>query len=308
MQEDANIKKEKTVIVVAGPTAVGKTALSLQLARHFNTAILSADSRQCYREMNIGVAKPSAEELALVKHYFINSHSIKDDVNAGTFEHYALQSVNEIFATNDIAVMVGGTGLYINAFCNGIDVMPDIPASIREEIIHQYQKHGLAWLQQQLQKDDPEFWQVAEQQNPQRLMRALEVIRATGLSILSFRKGLQQQRPFRIIKTALQLPREILNQRINQRVDQMMETGLLAEVESLLSYRELNALQTVGYRELFDYFDGSKSLSEAVEQIKINTRHYAKRQMTWFKKDKDITWFDTGDDNIIHFLENLLMQ
>jgi len=291
---------ENTVIIITGPTAVGKTALSLRLAQFFNTSIVSADSRQCYRELNIGVAKPSLEELHLVKHYFINSHSIKEEVNAGSFEQYALDACHEIFKTNNVVIMVGGTGLYIKAFCEGIDIMPEVPADVRNQIIDCYHKNGLEWLQNEVKDADPVFWQTAEQQNPQRLMRALEMVKATGKSITSFRKGKQISRPFRIIKIGLQLPKEILHHNINQRVDIMMQDGLPDEVKSLLPYRNFNALQTVGYKELFDYLDNKITLKTAVEQIKTNTRQYAKRQMTWFKRDKEIKWFDTGDDQAIH--------
>ncbi len=284
------------IYIIVGPTAVGKTAASLEMAKQFSTAIISADSRQCFKELDIGVAKPSVAELKQVKHYFINSHSINDDVNAGMFEQYALQSADEIFKHHDTAVMVGGTGLYIKAFCEGIDSMPVIPASIRSDIMAKYEADGIAFLQTELQQKDPAFWSVAEQQNPQRLMRALEVLYATGKSILDYRKSKKITRPFKIIKLGLELPREILNERINKRVDIMMENGLVAEVESLLSYRHLNALQTVGYKELFNYFDGNVSLDEAVDQIKANTRKYAKRQMTWFKKDKEITWMNAERD------------
>jgi tRNA dimethylallyltransferase len=280
-----------TVIVVAGPTAVGKTALSLQLARYFGTAIISADSRQCFRELNIGVAKPEPEELASVPHYFINSHSIHDEVNAAVFEQYALEAAAAIFRTQPVAVMVGGTGLYIRAFCEGIDNIPAIPAAIHNHIITRYKEQGLSWLQQQLQEKDPAFWQVAEQQNPQRLMRALEVLEATGQSILHFRKDRKQERPFNIIKIGLELPKEQLHQRIHHRVDVMMQQGLLEEVRSLLPFRHLNALQTVGYRELFDYLDGHVTLDKAVEQLKAHTRQYAKRQMTWFKRDTGLQWY-----------------
>lgn len=292
-------RKENTVIIIVGPTAVGKTALSLRLAQFFNTSIISADSRQCYKELNIGVAKPSPEELNLVEHYFINSHSIKEEVNAGAFEQYALNACNEIFKVNNVVVMVGGTGLYIKAFCEGIDIMPEVPADIRNQIIDCYHKNGIEWLQNEVKDADPVFWQTAEQQNPQRLMRALEMVKATGKSITSFRKGKQISRPFRIIKIGLQLPKEILHNNINQRVDVMMKDGLLEEVKSLLPYRNLNALQTVGYKELFDYFDNKVSLKTAIELIKTNTRHYAKRQMTWFKRDKEIEWFAAGDDNSV---------
>lgn len=289
----------KTVVIVCGPTAVGKTALAIQLAQHFNAKIISADSRQCFKELNIGVAKPSTEELRQVQHYFINAHSIHEEVNAVTFEQYALQSVEEIFQENDIAVMVGGTGLYIKAFCEGLDNIPNIPDAIRNVINEQYNANGLGWLQHQVQTKDPLFWQTAEQQNPQRLMRALEVFEATGQSINSFRKGDKLQRSFNIIKIGLELPREQLYNRINERVDIMMQQGLLEEAKSLVPFRKLNALQTVGYKEFFEYFDCNFSIEQAIEELKKNTRHYAKRQMTWFKKDEQIQWFQPNGIQLI---------
>ncbi len=285
-------QKQNTVIIIAGPTAVGKTALAIQLAQHFNTQIISADSRQCFKEMSIGTAKPSAEELNAVHHYFINSHSVTEEVNAGLYEQYALQAADEIFKHNTTAIMVGGTGLYVKAFCEGIDEMPVIPSTIRENIIAQYNQQGLSWLQTELQTKDPIFWNEAEQQNPQRLMRALEVMETTGKSITCYRTKNTVERPFNIIKIGLELPREQLVNNINKRVDMMVEDGLVNEVSLLQSCSHLNALQTVGYKEIFDYFDGNSSLPQAIEQIKINTRQYAKRQMTWFKKDKDIHWFN----------------
>ncbi len=281
-----------TIIVIAGPTAVGKTSVAIQLAQALNTHIISADSRQCYQELDIAVAKPSPEQLTAVKHYFIGSHSIHQKVDAGIFEQYALQSAEEIFAHNKVAVMVGGTGLYINAFCNGIDSMPAVDYVIRSQVIEQYNAQGLQWLQQQVQEKDPAFWQVAEQQNPQRLMRALEFVLSNGESITNYRKGIAIQRPFRIVKVALQLPKELLQNNINTRVDEMIETGLLKEAEQLLPHRHLNALQTVGYTELFDYFDGKHSLAEAFNLIKIHTRQYAKRQMTMFRRNDDYHWIN----------------
>lgn len=283
--------KEKTCVIIAGPTAVGKTAVAIEIARHFNTGIISADSRQCFREMTIGVAKPSKEELQQVRHYFINSHSIHDDVNAAVFEQYALQAADEIFQHNNIAVVTGGTGLYIKAFCEGLDDMPPVSLGIRQAITEQYEQHGLVWLQQQVQQQDPLYYKTGEIQNPQRLIRALEVMQATGTSIRTFQQGKKVVRPFRIIKVALELPKPELHARINARVDKMMEQGLLEEVKGLLPHRQLNALQTVGYSELFDHLDGKISLEQATEQIKTNTRHYAKRQMTWFRKDATVQWF-----------------
>ena len=280
-----------TVIVITGPTAVGKTAIALTLAKQLNTAIISADSRQCYRELSIGVAKPSEKELLDVRHYFINSHFIHDNVNAGTFESFALEASTQIFKQNPVAVMVGGTGLYIKAFCEGIDFMPSIPEAVRSGIREAYEDKGLVFLQNELKEKDQQFWAVAEQQNPQRLMRALEVLYVTGTSILNYRTSDKIERSFNIVKIGLELPREQLVENMNSRTIQMMEQGLLKEAEGLREFCSLNALQTVGYKELFDYFDGKYSLADAVEKIKINTRQYAKRQMTWFKKDPTIQWF-----------------
>jgi tRNA dimethylallyltransferase len=292
----------KTIIIIAGPTAVGKTSVAISVAKQLGTEIISADSRQCYKEMNIGVARPSDEELAEVKHHFIASHSIHQKVNAVTFEQYALEKSKEIFRKHDVAVMVGGTGLYIKAFCEGLDEMPGIPEEIRAEIIHKYQQHGLSWLQEQAQIIDEEFYKNGEIQNPHRLMRALEVKWATGRSILSFRKGEKVAREFNIRKVALELPKELLHQNINTRVDKMMEMGLLQEVHSLLPYQHLNALQTVGYKELFSYFSGKITLTDAIEDIKKNTRQYAKRQMTWFRKDKEYRWMAPLQCDISKFL------
>jgi tRNA dimethylallyltransferase len=285
--------KQPTVIIIVGPTAVGKTALAIEVANHFNTSIISADSRQCYQELSIGVAKPTATELAAAKHYFIGTHSINEEVNAGVFEKYALDAAAQIFKTNTVAVMVGGTGLYIKSFCEGIDAMPSIDPALRNSIIEDYEKNGLAWLQQEVQKNDPVYWnQTAEQNNPQRLMRALEMVRATGKSITHFQSAQKVTRPFNILKIGLSMPREILNERINSRVDAMMKEGLLQEVSSLLPSAHVNALQTVGYQEIFAHLRGEITLEDAVVQIKQHTRQYAKRQMTWFKKDSQINWLE----------------
>ena len=265
------------------------------MAQQLNTKIISADSRQCYKELNIGVAKPTTNELAVVQHYFINSHSINENVNAGIFEKYALEKVCEIFDEKDVAVMVGGTGLYINAFCNGIDEMPIVPIEIRNNIILNYKKLGLNWLQSEVQTKDFLFWQTAEQNNPQRLMRALEIVEFTGNSITTYKKNSITERPFNIIKVGLELPKEQLYQRINLRVDKMIEEGLVEEVQHLKQFEHLNALQTVGYKELFDFMNNKMSRIESIEKIKINTRHYAKRQMTWFKKDATIKWINPNN-------------
>ena len=287
---DANIP---TVIVIVGPTAVGKTAFAIALAQHFNTQIISADSRQCYNELCIGVAKPSTDELAAVKHYFIGTHSINEEVNAGVFEKYALDTAATIFKTNAVAVMVGGTGIYIKSFCEGIDLMPSIDPALRNKIIEEYETNGIEWLQHQVAANDPIYWESThEKNNPQRLMRALEMVLATGKSITEFQSAQKVKRPFNILKVGLSMPREILNDRINNRVDAMMGDGLLEEVKGLLPMAHLNALQTVGYQEIFAHLRGEISLQEAVLQIKQHTRQYAKRQMTWFTKDTAVNWLE----------------
>ncbi|MEJ8819501.1 tRNA (adenosine(37)-N6)-dimethylallyltransferase MiaA [Lacibacter sp. H407] len=299
----------KTVILIAGPTAVGKTAVAIQLAKHFNTEIISADSRQCFREITIGVAKPSTTELKEVKHHFINSHSILDTITAASYEKYALEVVAELFQKQDVVVMVGGTGLYIKAFCEGMDEIPAVDETLRQELQQNYQQHGIEWLQQQLQQYDPLFAEKGEMQNPQRMLRALEVVRSTSTSILSFRKGEKQQRDFNIIKIGLDLPREELYQRINHRVDVMMDEGLLQEAKDVYALRHLNALQTVGYRELFDFFDGNMSLEKAIDKIKQNSRHYAKRQLTWFKRDEAMRWFHPSIlQEIIDYVETKIKK
>ena len=289
-----NTPKQKSVIIICGPTAVGKTAVALQLARHFQTEIISADSRQCYKELNIGVARPSAEELQQVPHHFTASHSINEEVTAVTFEQYALRKVSELFEQRDVVVMEGGTGLYIKAFCGELDEIPEPKPEVRSRIIANYEQFGLTGLQNEIKEKDPVFYAAGEIQNPQRMMRALEVVESTGQSILAFRKGEKAKRDFTIIKTGIELPREELNKRIDARVDAMMENGLLEEVKDLLPFRQLNALQTVGYTELFDYLDGKTTLKNAVAGIKTHTRQYAKRQMTWFKKDMSIAWYSPG--------------
>ncbi|MFN2458756.1 MAG: tRNA (adenosine(37)-N6)-dimethylallyltransferase MiaA [Chitinophagaceae bacterium] len=298
--------KPKTVIVIAGPTAVGKTSVAIQVAKHFHTEIISADSRQCYQELNIGVARPSPEELEEVKHYFIASHTIHEKVNAATFEQYALEKVSAIFKTKDVAVMAGGTGLYIKAFCEGMDIIPDVPNQVRQKIIENYNQHGLQWLQQQVQQLDSGYFEKGEVHNPQRLMRALEVITATGKSILDYRKGSKAKRDFDIIKVALELPKEQLHKNVNGRVDKMLEQGLLKEARSLMSYQHLNALQTVGYKEMYDYLDDKCSLEDAVELIKKNTRQYAKRQITWFRKDMEYVWLAPRAEKIKEHLYDAL--
>ena len=294
----------KSVIIIAGPTASGKTALAINVAKHFNTEIISADSRQCYKELNIGVARPSLQELETVRHYFIATHSIHEKVTAATFEKYALEKGNELFQHHDVVVMTGGTGLYIKAFTEGMDEIPEVPELVRNEIIAAYNTHGLPWLQNEVQQLDPIYFEKGETKNPQRLMRALEVMKVTGRSILSFQKKKAIKRDFSITKIALDISKENLHRNINQRVDQMIEHGLVDEVRSLIPFQHLNALQTVGYKELFDHFNGEISLKEAIEQLKTNTRQYAKRQLTWFKKDPEWNWVER--ERALEFCKTLI--
>jgi len=286
-----------TVYIVVGPTAVGKTKYAIALAQKLQTEIISADARQCYQELNIGVARPSLEELATVPHHFIASHSIQETVNAGTFEQYALAKATELLAQFGSVVMVGGTGLYIKAFVEGMDQIPAIDPAVRSQIQEDVSLKGMEWLQAQVQAKDPAYWAQADQgekQNTQRLSRALEVVIGTGQSILSFQLQSKKTRSFDIQKIGLELPREQLYERTNQRVVQMVEMGLEEEVNALRPQFHLNALQTVGYQEWLTYFEGQQSKAEVIQAIQQNTRHYAKRQMTWFKKDAEIIWDQTS--------------
>lgn len=297
-----------SVIIICGPTAVGKTSFATQLAQKLQTKIISADSRQCYKELNIGVAKPSAEELQSVHHYFINSHSIHDEVNAAVFKTYALDVTQQIFSKHKVAVMVGGTGLYIKAFCEGLDEIPAVDETVRQQVIDNYRCNGITYLQNELKEKDPIFWQHAEKQNPQRLMRALEVLISAGQSITTFQKGRKEERDFNIIKIGLQLPREQLYQQVNSRVDAMIKKGHVEEVRDLQPHQNLSALQTVGYTEIFEHLQQKSTLEQAIDKIKTNTRQYAKRQLTWFKKDKDIHWLEAGEEDNIQFALNLLQE
>ncbi len=284
----------KTVFIIVGPTAVGKTNFAIALAKQLNTEIISADARQCYAEMNIGVARPSVSELAEVPHHFIANHSIQETVNAAVFEKEALEKAAQIFLNKEAVVMVGGTGLYIKAFCEGLDMIPAIDPAIRAEITHQYEKLGLRWLQKEVSVKDPNYWEKGEQQNPQRLMRALEVKLGTGSSIISFQNKNKVTRPFNIVKIGLDMPRPALYDRINKRVLHMVEAGLEQEVKSLLPHFELNALQTVGYSEWLPFFEGKIEKTRVIELIQQNTRHYAKRQLTWFRKDPEMNWYQAS--------------
>lgn len=288
-----------TLIVIAGPTAVGKTDTAIGLARHYDTVVVSADSRQFYREMSIGTAKPNAEELAAAKHYFINSHSITEDFTVGDYEKQALALLDELFKTHDKVILAGGSGLYIRAVCEGFDELPEADPTIRERLNEELAEKGITHLQEKLKDADPEYYQQVDLNNPQRIIRALQVFESTGKPFSSFRKSTVNKRPFNIVKFCIDLPREVLYERINQRVDIMVEQGLIEEVRSLLPYRHLNALNTVGYSELFDYFDGKTDLETAISLIKQNTRNFAKRQLTWFRKDKGMHWVTPGNINEI---------
>ncbi|MGJ7030520.1 tRNA (adenosine(37)-N6)-dimethylallyltransferase MiaA [Niabella hirudinis] len=300
---------KNVLIVIAGPTAVGKTAIAIETAKALGTVILSADSRQCFKELSIGVARPSAAELATAPHYFIASHSIHDEMNAALYETYALQLLKELFQRYPVIVLTGGTGLYIKALLEGLDPIPAVPEMIRQKIAHEYQANGIGWLETELAEKDPLFAARGEMRNPQRMMRALEVATATGKSILGFQSKISAERPFDTIRIGLELPRPRLYERINQRVDAMMNAGLEAEVSNLLPLRHLNALQTVGYQELFRYFDNTLTREAAVALIQQHTRHYAKRQLTWFKKQPGFHWFDaTAYPTILPFIKSRLEQ
>lgn len=290
-----------TLIVIAGPTASGKTAAAIQLAKQLNTVIVSADSRQFYKEMTIGTAVPSLKELHEVKHYFIQNISILKDYDVADYERDALKLLNLLFKEHDQVVMAGGSGLYIDAVCRGLDLMPDITLETRQRVTQLFEKQGLKGLQAEVQRLDPEYWTVVDQRNPRRLQRALEICYQTGNTFTSFRTRKPVKRNYDIVKYALFREKQELYNRIHQRVEVMLAQGLVDEARKLLPYRRRNALNTVGYKELFEYFDGKCSLNDAVEQIKLNTRHYAKRQMTWLRKDQEYIWINPSMGERITF-------
>ena len=292
MSEMAN----KELIVIAGPTAVGKTAFAIKLAKKYQTEIISADSRQFYRELKIGTAAPTEEELTSAPHHFIGNLSIHDYYNVSIYEQEALKLIRQLFEKHDKVIAVGGSGLYIDALCYGIDELPDADEQLRRKIKQKFAEEGIAYLQREVKRLDPDFYEIADINNPKRLQRALEVCLATGKTYSSLRKNKRKSREFMIRKYVLNMERERLYERINLRVDQMMEAGLLKEVRSLIPYRTLNALNTVGYKELFRYFDGEISLEQAVTDIKTNSRRYAKRQITWFKRYDDFEWIDSSTE------------
>lgn len=295
----------KKVIVIQGPTAVGKTAIAVSVAHSLHTAIVSADSRQCYREMTIGTAKPTPEEQGGVKHYFVDEFPVATALTAADYEELSLRYLDEIFASHNMAVVCGGTGLYIKALCDGIDEMPRIDEAINADVNNTYQQQGLPWLQQAVKTEDPAFYAIGETQNPARLIRALVFVRSTGHSITRYRSNTRKERPFQCIRIGLELPREALYHRINHRVDIMMQQGLEVEARTLYPQRHLKNLQTVGYAELFDHFDGNCTLQQAIDKIKQNTRNYAKRQLTWFKKDPATIWLRADDKDIIQKILDL---
>lgn len=296
----------KTLIVIVGPTAVGKTALAIQVAQHLNTEIVSADSRQFFKEMEIGTAKPSPEELLAAPHHFISSHHIQDLFSTGDFEVQAMELLEMLFKVKDQVVMVGGSGLYINAVINGLDDLPQTDLSIRAMLNERFQLSGLEGIKAELAALDPEYYAQVDQSNTQRLIRGLEFVLSTGKKLSSFQSNSKKVRPFNIIKIGLNIERQALYGQINHRVDQMMEMGLLKEVEALVPFKHLNALKTVGYTELFDYLDGQYSLQEALDRIKQNTRRFAKRQLTWFRKDEEIMWFEPHQTTeILNYIDGI---
>jgi len=280
------------LLLVVGPTAVGKSDLCIKLAKKFQTEILSCDSRQFYREMNLGTAKPSPEELQAVPHHFINSLSITDPYDVQQYEKEALALLERLFQQHRVIVMTGGSGLFADAIQFGLDDIPAVPADLRKQITLEYQEKGLGWLQGEVARVDPDYFSVVDRDNPQRLMRALEVCRGTGHPFSSFRMKKKVNRPFQVIKIGLDLPREVLYRRIDQRMDSMVAFGLFDEATSLFAQRELNALQTLGYSEIFGFLEGKYDREETLRLLKRNSRRYAKRQLTWFRKDTSLVWFD----------------
>lgn len=298
-------KMEKTLVVIAGPTAVGKTACSIEIARHFGTEIISADSRQIYRETHIGTAVPSQQELASVHHHFIQTLSVTESYNASMYEHQVLERLNQLFEKYDLVLMVGGSGLYIDAVCKGIDELPSADPELRKELLKRFEQEGLEPLTRELKVLDPLSYQRVDLRNHMRVLKALEVSLQTGKPYSSFLSSIRKDRPFRILRIALDMEREKLYERINQRVEEMMEAGLLNEVKKLQHFRQSTALKTVGYRELFKYLDGEIPLDEAVDLIKRNTRKFARKQLTWYRKESLYRWFSPDDPGkIIGWIES----
>lgn len=295
----------KHLVVIAGPTGSGKTDLSIRVARYYHCPIISTDSRQFYRGIPIGTAQPTAEELQMAEHHFIADRELKDDFNSGAYETEALSRLEELFQKHDIVVAVGGSGLYIKALCEGMDDLPEVDPRLREELNTRCKAEGVEALAEELRRLDPDFYEVVDRKNPARVVRALEVCISTGKTYSSLRSGVKRQRPFNIIKIAVNMDREVLYERIDLRVDKMVQAGLYDEALKVYPFRELNALQTVGYREWFDHFDGKISREEAIELIKRNSRRYAKRQLTWFRADKDFEWFEPSEtEKILEYIDS----
>lgn len=297
--------KSKRLIVVVGPTSVGKTEVAIRLAEYYKTEIISADSRQIYKELEIGTAKPGADELARINHFFVNTHSIKEDFDAGEYGRKALECIHQLFNTHNTLILCGGSGLYIKAVLEGFDEMPEIPAGIREKIVEEFKSHGLLWLQKEVEAADPDYYAHVDSKNPQRLMRALELFRVANIPVKQLRKRKKIEHSFEVIKIGLEVNREELYERIDNRMDRMIEMGLFEEAEKFYPQRALNALQTVGYREIFGFLDGQYDKEEAIRLLKRNSRRYAKRQLTWFKKDQQIKWFPSDQvDQVIHYIDH----
>ena len=307
---DANYTMTKTLISIVGPTAIGKTSLSIKLANYFNTEIISADSRQFFKEMQIGTAAPTPTELNAAKHHFIHHKSIEDNYNVGAFEKDAIQLLDKLFETHDIVIMVGGSGLYVDAVTKGLDIFPEIDSSFREELNQLYQTEGLASLQSKLKSLDIDSYNNIAIDNPQRVIRALEICIGSGKPYSSFLNKNKNNRLFRTITLGLTAERELIYNRINERVDLMLQEGLLDEVKGLSKFKNLNALNTVGYKELFKYLDEEWSLDFAISEIKKNTRRFAKRQLTWFRKNEDIIWFEhnSNTEDIVHTINNKINE
>ena len=307
------VTSDKTLVLLLGPTGVGKTELALRVAEHLGSPVISCDSRQVFREIPIGTAAPTAEEQARVKHYFIATRSITEDYSAGQYERDALALMDELFLTRDVLLMTGGSMLYADAVCRGLDDLPSVPDAIRTRIQDELRRlttreQRLSWLQAEVQRLDPAYWQMVDRQNPARLTHCVELCLTTGQPYSALRTNTVKQRPFRIVKVALERPREQLYERINRRVEQMVEDGLVDEAREVYPLRHLPALQTVGYRELFDHFDGQYDLARAIQLIQQNSRHYAKRQLTWFRRDTEIHWLnaETNYETNIHCIDSLL--
>ena len=296
---------DKYLVVIAGPTASGKTSTAIKVAQALGTVIISADSRQFYKEIPIGTAAPTKQELSIVQHYMIHNLSVEDDYNVADYEHDVLNLLNKLFLEHDTVVLTGGSGLFIDAVCNGIDFMPDISDENRESVKKLYQNGGLQALQEEVKRLDPEYYKIVDKQNPRRLQRAIEVCYQTGLPYFSFRNNIVKHRDFKIVKVAILWERNELISRINQRVENMIAEGLVEEARMMYPKRHLNSLNTVGYKEMFEYFDGKITLGEAIEQIKISTRQYAKRQMTWLRRSNDYKWFTIDEiDKMLEYIND----